>query len=110
MGYDVFIVDYDLNLNLAEEDKVFRKLKNGNLKLSDFWVIDGDKIEPVETYFRWGDWFEEDLKKMAKMGTTGFIEIRGEMGEHNKYVFRGEKIEVYVAEVVYSSKPYEILE
>ncbi|MBC7219283.1 MAG: hypothetical protein H5T49_04035 [Hadesarchaea archaeon] len=110
MGYEIIIENHDLKIEDDAEKRIFSKLKYGVLELSDFWEINENKIVPSEYSLKWGDWFEEDLKNMAKMGVTGFIEVRGEQGECSKFVLRDERVEVFYGRVVYSEKPDEILE
>jgi len=73
----------------------------------DYWQIkkDGDKIliKPVEWWFKWGNWFIEDLKTMAKAGVKGEIAMYGEFGEWVKYVLKDGTIEEYEGEVVFTT-------
>jgi len=113
LGYEVSIEDCSLGIKTTDKEKVFRKLKYGDLGLSDFWKQEGDRIVPVEGWFKWGDWFEEDLKKMVKMGAAGAIVLKGEDGEYFKYELNNngrEKIMIFFGQIVFPKKPDKILE
>jgi len=112
MGYDVSINRCELfQKELTAEEKIYQKLKHGDLDLDpNDWTTKENRIEPVEWYFKWGDWFVEDLTKMAKAGVTGFVETIGEEGEYTKYMLKDGKVEEYYGEVVYPEKPNDVYE
>lgn len=110
MGYDVSINRCELFLKKpAAEEKVYQKLKHGNLDLdTDTWETEDNHIVPVDWYFKWGERFVGDLIKMAKSGVTGFVETIGEEGEYTKYVLKDGKVEEYYGEIVYSQAPAKV--
>jgi len=102
MGYYVTVQSYNLSAN---------GLKRLPKDLYDIWDLDGENINITELHFKWGcGWFLEDLKKLAKAGVTGEVELYGEEGEWYKYVLRDGRVEEYLGSVVYEEEPNEIYE
>lgn len=83
---------------------------NGLTKLSEdleesCWRIEDDHVLLKETYFKWDDWFNDELKKLATAGVTGEIELSGEQAEWEKYVLKNGMVEAYTGSVTYPEEP-----
>jgi len=104
MGYYVTLEDAKLNAN---------NLKELPEEVSDFWSIRRGRVKPEDYFFKWrgGEWFEEKLVTLAKLGVTGEVRMIGEGGAPFwKYVLEKGKVRVYDGEVVYKSTPRRVLD
>jgi len=72
--------------------------------LDELWRLEGEYVSLIDGYFKWDDWFERDLKRLAKTGVTGEVELSGEMAERYKYVLDGV-VKLYHGAVTYPGSP-----
>ena len=77
--------------------------------IDEFWALEDEHVSITEGYFKWGDWFEDDLKTLARAGVTGEIELSGEQAEWQKYVLKDGVVELYEGAIVYPNKPTEVI-
>ena len=100
MGYYITIEECELNGSLEELD------------IDDLWVEDEKThdISVKSNYMKWYDWFEDDLKTMSAAGVKGYIHVRGEEGEHEKYHLDGAgTVSVFEGKVVFDEIPNRLI-
>ena len=96
MGYYITINTYDLEAN------GLRRLPKG---IDTLWYLEDDKVEMKETFFKWHDWFENDLKSLAVAGVTGELTFYGEEGEWYKYKLYDSSTFCFNGSVEFESTP-----
>jgi len=99
MGYYMTVEKQDLKANKLT------KLPEG---IDKIWKLEDEYVSITEGYFKWGDWFEKDLKALAKAGITGEVVLSGESAEWYKYVLKNGVVECYEGRIVFPEEPSEI--
>jgi hypothetical protein len=97
MGY--YLTINSLNLNTHG----LKTLPEG---VDELWKLDDDGTVSLDDYYiKYDDWWDEDLKNLAKAGVTGEIELYGECGEWERYVLKDGKVMVFKGHVEFSGDP-----